>query len=154
MEHPEELVAAIMEEDRLLRQRVTQCPEHLRETHGAGGSLSLKDTLGHLAFWDSYAVSFFTRKLDGPIENDAPPVNFEQRSREELRRVRTMPFPEVVELYGLATRDLVHFLRTRWHDLSEKQRLDFSLPLKHRRHHRLLLDKALGADLWEKEEEA
>jgi len=57
--------------------------------------------------------------------------------------VRALPFEEVIELYHQATRELVGFLRIRWPDLSAKQRQDFQVPLKHRRHHRLLLERAL-----------
>lgn len=147
MNRPDQLISAILEEDRLLRRRLEQCPEVLREVRESGGLLSFKDTLGHLAFWDSFAVRFFTRKLDGTVENDSPPLNFEQRNRQELKRVRQLSFAEVMKLYGEATRDLITFLNSRWHELSDKQRRDLHLPLKHRRHHRLLLEKTLGTQL-------
>jgi len=159
MNRPDELISAIVEEDRLLLSRLEQCPDAFLEMRGSGGLLSFKDTLGHLAFWDSFAVRFFTRKLDSTVENDSPPLNFEQRNRQELQRVRQLSFTEVMKLYGKATRDLITFLNSRWHELSEKQRRDLFLPLKHRRHHRLLLEKTLGSQqdtdlLKEHEEEA
>jgi hypothetical protein len=54
---------------------------------------------------------------------------------------------------------LVRFLQNRWGDLSTKERQDFHVPLKHRRHHRLLLERALGLgpptqDLLEREGQA
>lgn len=143
MDRPDTLIAAIMDEDRLLRERLDLSPRELREVKGSGGTLSLKDTLGHLAFWDSFAVQFFNRKLDGVDEGETRPVNFEQRNREELQRIRELPFDEVYLLYRSATRNLISFLRNRWHELSAQQRRDIRLPLKHRRHHRLLLDSAL-----------
>jgi len=143
MERPDTLIAAILEEDRLLRERLDLCPDQLREVKGSGGTLSLKDTLGHLAFWDSFAVQFFNRKLDGVDAGQTRRVNFEQRNREELQRIRELPFDEVFALYRTATRNLISFLRNRWHELSVQQRRDIRLPLKHRRHHRLLLDSAL-----------
>lgn len=145
MDRPDTLIAALVEEDRLLRQLMDECPVSLRDVRGPGGTLSLKETLGHLAFWDTFAVGFFLSKLDASSEKPTPPVNFEQRSREELKRMHKLPFGEILDLYGGATQGLVDFLRGHWHELSPKQRGDFSVPLKHRRHHRLLLAKALAA---------
>jgi hypothetical protein len=142
MDRPDALIADIVEEDRLLRERLERCPATWRERPGSGGSLSFKDTLGHLAFWDSFAVQFFNRKLDGIGQEYAQPVNFEERNREEMRRIRQLPFAEVHELYQEATSNLISFLRNRWHDMSAQQRRDIRLPLKHRRHHRLLLENA------------
>jgi hypothetical protein len=145
MEKPDTLIALFMEEDRMLRQLLALCPVEDREVRGSGGTLSLKETLGHLAFWDSFAVRFFEDKLAG-TDNASLPRDFEKQSREELKRLRKLPFDDVLESYQNSTRELIAFLQNRWHELSAKQRLDFHVPLKHRRHHRLLLSRALASE--------
>jgi len=142
MDRADALIAAIEEEDRLLCDQLARCPKTLREMRGSGNSLSFKDTLGHLAFWDSFAVQFFNQRLDGMVRDDSERINFEERNRQELKRIRDLPYAEVHELYRKATRDLQAFLRQRWHELSSKERRDIHLSLKHRRHHRVLLENA------------
>ncbi len=144
MERPDTLIALFMEEDGLLRQLLARCKPEDREVRGSGGTLSLKETLGHLAFWDSFAVRFFEEKLAGT--DHSLPMDFEKQSREELKRLRKLPFDDVLASYQNSTRELIAFLQNRWQDLSPKQRLDFHVPLKHRRHHRLLLARALGGE--------
>ncbi len=148
MSNPRNIVATIVEEDRLLRDNLTRCPVRFREIPGPGGSLSFKETLGHLAFWDTFAVEFFTQKLDQSTPKPEPPDDFEQRSRQELQRVRKLSFDKVLAYYSEATSRLLDFLEDFWGDLSEKQRRDFLVPVKHRRHHRLKLARALLS--WEK----
>jgi hypothetical protein len=137
------LLEAIDKEDRLLRQRLTGCPAPLREMNGPEGSLSFKATLAHIAFWDDFTINFFTRKLDEGSCNLPAPVDFEERSAEALAAAAQLPFGEVLARYLEATGALTDFLRTNWDKLSDKQRNDFWVPLKHRRHHRIALFKAL-----------
>ena len=53
--HKDALVDAFTEEDRLLRHRLAACPRAFRERRGPDGSLSFKETLAHIAFWDNPA---------------------------------------------------------------------------------------------------
>ncbi len=141
MENSDSLVAAIVDEDRRLRDLIDRFPPDRRDKEGPAGALSVKETLGHLAFWDSYAVLFFEGRLDG--EGEGGVVDFERRNRQEMKRLRGLPWDEVLALYGDATVSLARFLSARWRDLSDKERLDFVTPLRHRRHHRMLLQRAL-----------
>ena len=145
MDKPDTLIALLREEDRLMRQLLERCPPEDRETRGKGGTLSLKETLGHLAFWDTFAIQFFEARLAGADPHETP-SEFERRSREELERLRELSFDQAHERYLRATGGLIAFLQAHWHELSPKQRQDFHVPLKHRRHHRLLLLRALGGD--------
>jgi hypothetical protein len=141
------LLAAFADEDRLLMELIQRCRDEARELRGPGGGLSLKETLGHLAFWDSFAVGFFQHKLTGGDANDLSDIDFEKRNRQEMRRLRGLPFDEALALYREATASLAGFLSRHWRDLSERERADFLVPLKHRRHHRMLLEKALASAL-------
>ncbi|MFH1842564.1 MAG: hypothetical protein ABIF77_05105 [bacterium] len=143
MDRPDTLITALVDEDCLLRQLMAQWPPESRDVPGPGSNLSFKDTLGHLAFWDTFAVDFFTGKLGSSTEIPRQPVNFEEQSRLELERLRLLPFDEVLQFYSQATRGILDFLRENWAELSSRERLDFAVPLKHRRHHRLLLRKTL-----------
>jgi hypothetical protein len=141
------LVDALKDEDRLLRQRLANCPRELRETRSPDGALSFKETLGHIAYWDSFTVEFFTAKLDvGSCEPEAP-VDFEGRSREALREMAGLPFGEILARYLEATGALVEFLKDNWERLSARERRDFWVPLKHRRHHRIALFGAMDSSL-------
>jgi hypothetical protein len=137
------LVVALREEDRLLRRLVARLPRAARELHGTDGTLSCKETLGHIAFWDDFTVDFFQHKLDIDACALPPPVEIEERSREALSRIRCLPFGEVLARYLESTGALIAFLDARWSSLSERERHDFWVTLKHRRHHRLCLAQAL-----------
>ncbi len=139
LSHWGSLVDAINEEDRLLRARLATCPRPLREKRGPGGALSFKETLGHIAFWDSFTVDFFAARLDVGSCEPSPPVNFEERSRAALRAVADLPFGEVLARYLEATGALIDFIRKNWDQLSPREKHDFWVPLKHRRHHRIAL---------------
>lgn len=138
------LIAAFAEEDRLLLELIRRCPEGARELAGPAGGLSLKETLGHLAFWDSFAVTFFREKLAGGDPSTVSDVDFEARNRQEMKRLRALPFDESLARYREATAALTGFLSRHWRDLSESEREDFLVPLKHRRHHRLMLERTLA----------
>lgn len=140
------MVEAIKEEDRLLRHYLTLLPKPARDTCGLEGTLSFKETLGHIAFWDDFTVQFFQCKLDKTSCALPPPVRFEERSREALRRVRALPFGEVLARYLESTGALIEFLTTHWNELSAREKHDFWVPLKHRRHHRISLMQTLGLD--------
>jgi hypothetical protein len=139
----EPLIAALKDEDQLLRNHLKGCPRLLRETRGPDGALSAKETLGHIAFWDNFTVDFFSRKLDVGSCDPAPPINFEERSREALKEVQELPFGEVLARYLEATGALVEFVQASWERLTPRERADFRVPLKHRRHHRIALERAI-----------
>lgn len=143
MQECNELIEAILAEDRTLRNRLTLCGGRLREAAGAAGTLSFKETLGHIAFWDDFAVHFFRRKLQDDSVRRESPEEFEELSRAALDRVRRQPFPEVLSTYIAATGQLVEFLRENWEKLSERERQDFWVPLQHRMHHRAALFQSL-----------
>ena len=145
MERLDRLVGALQDEDRQLRELLQRIPPDRREKAGPGGSLSVKETLGHLAFWDSFAVLFFECKLRGDETEAGGAIDFEQRNRQEIKRLRTLPWHDVLERYGDATLHLAQFLRSHWFELSDRERADFATPLRHRRHHRLLLERALSS---------
>ncbi len=147
MDTPVNLIAAFADEDRRLLELAASCPPAWRERRGPGGTLSLKETLGHLAFWDAFAVEFFQRKLvaGAEEEDDAGALDFEQRNQQEMHRLAALPYEKVLARYQAATAAITAFLNRRWPDLSEKERTDFLVPLRHRRHHRLLLERALAA---------
>ncbi len=137
------LVEAIMEEDRLLRERLMKCPRELRNLKGPQGALSFKETLGHIAFWDNFTVDFFSHKLDKASMDPGPLVNFEERSRKALKTISKLPFGEVLVRYLEATGALTSFLGEHWDELSPREKHEFWVPLKHRRHHRVSLFEAL-----------
>lgn len=103
------------------------------------GSLSVKDTLGHIAFWDDFTVQFFLCKIDPGAHRLAPPQNFEQSSADAIIAMRKLPFGEVLARYLEAHGALLDFLEGHWAAMSVKERNDFWIPLKHRRQHRQLL---------------
>lgn len=137
------LVDAILEEDRLLRARLAECPQEVREKKGPYEALSFKETLGHIAFWDNFTVDFFSNKLDNTSLNPCPLVNFEERSKKALEKNSNLPFGEVLVRYLEATGALTTFLGKHWDELSPREKNDFWVPLKHRRHHRIALFQTL-----------
>ncbi len=137
------LVDAILEEDRLLRSRLTDCPTGLRGERGSEGALSFKETLSHIAFWDNFTVDYFSNKLDLKSLNPNPLVNFEERSSMALEAAAKLPFGEVLARYLEATGALTQFLGMHWAELNPREQHDFWVPLKHRRHHRISLFRAL-----------
>ena len=139
------LIDAIIEEDSLLRQRLASCPSQFRDLRGPGGTLSFKETLGHIAFWDDFTVQFFASRLDRRSRNPQPPADFERRSAEALTAMRSLPFGEVLARYLEATGALIDFLRGNWRLLDERDRKNFWVPVKHRRHHRLTLFRELDS---------
>jgi hypothetical protein len=143
VEQRDSLIAALAREDQLLRRCIARCGPQRLEQSGRAGSLSPKEVFGHLAYWDDYTVDFFASRLDGVGEGVPPPRNFEQLSRCELARIARLPFAEVERCYARATERLLEFLRRHWSDISPRQRHDFRVPLRHRRHHRQILEASL-----------
>lgn len=143
MDSLQNLVRAIAEEDRRLRQLLAAFPRSSLETRTRIGSLSFKETLGHLAFWDDFTSHFFHCKIDSCSCRVPPPVDFEESSRKAMLAMSRLPFGEVLARYLEATGTLLGFLKDHWGDLSVKERNDFWVPMRHRREHRL----ALGEDL-------
>jgi hypothetical protein len=138
------MIAAFNDEDRRLRELAQAFPPPFRETPPESGKLSLKQTLGHLAFWDRFTVEFFDARCHDRQVEALSLGEFEARNREELERIFDMPYELVHEIYETATRELLGFLRDHWDDLDEDLRANFHIPLQHRRHHRRLLGKALA----------
>ena len=153
MTSAESLIEAIHDEDRQLRAVLQECPARLLEGDLGESALNPKEVLGHLAYWDELALDFFKTRVARAaareensgrrIAEPVYPVNFEERSREELARIRAESFAVVLRRYGEATATLIAFLNDQWEHLSQAERNDFRIPLKHRRHHRLLLIGAL-----------
>jgi hypothetical protein len=146
MDRLEALIASIVEEDRRLRALVDRLSPEARKGEESAGTRSAKETLGHLAFWDGFTVRFFEDRLNDRRTGSGL-ADFEARDRQERKRLRGCPFAEVLTTYDEATTGLVAFLRDHWPDLSDREHADLITPLRHRRHHRLLLDRALGAAL-------
>lgn len=145
MYSPETLIAAYADEDRRLQEVARQYPPARRGDKLRSEGLSLVQTLGHLAFWDIYAVRFYEARIE---DRAVPPLSFsefESRNRHELQRLYGLPFEQVREAYLSATHDLLAFLRLHWDDLDEQEQTNFTIPLKHRRHHRHLLQEHLKA---------
>ena len=153
MTSAESLIEAIQDEDRQLRAVLQECPARLLEGDLPESALNPKEALGHLAFWEELAVEFFKSRIARAaargetsgrrVAEPVHPVNFEQRSRDELSRIRREPFAVIYRRYGETTATLIAFLNDQWENLSPAERSDFRIPLKHRRHHRLLLIGAL-----------
>ncbi len=142
MEKPDHLIAALADEDQRLNELIAGCPPERRERSGPGGMMGPKETIGHLAFWDSFAVAFFTRKLEGAVQRESG-VDLERLNKQEMKQLRRRPWEDVLAAYRAATTDLVRFLRAHWRELSDDERAAFLTPLRHRRHHRLLLARSL-----------
>jgi hypothetical protein len=144
MDRLEALIASIVEEDRRLRALVDRLSPEARGRAELIGTRSAKETLGHLAFWDGFTVRFFEDRLSDRRTGSGL-ADFEARDRQERKRLRGCPFAEVLTTYDAATAGLVAFLRDHWQALSDREHADLMTPLRHRRHHRLLLDRALSA---------
>lgn len=140
------LINAIKEEDELLRLLVVRIPRGDREVRGEASELNFKDTLGHIAFWDDFTVQFFRAKLDRTRCALSAPVDFEERSRQELEYLRPLPFGEVLARYLESTGRLVDFLREHWGGLTAEEQHEFWVPLQHRRQHRLALYALFALD--------
>lgn len=138
------LADALIDEDRRLRRRLASCPSGLREGRGPDGTLSFKETLGHIAFWDDFTVRFFTARLNPAQLLPVAPHDFDILSRQAIQDADRRPFGEVLAGYLEATAALVAFLSRSWDQLSAREQEDFWVPLKHRRHHRLALEQAMG----------
>ena len=139
------LADELLDEDRILRRRLATLSSELRSSRGPDGSLSFQETLGHLAYWDAFTVQFFTAKLDRGGPPPLPPADFARQSEEAIAGASELPFADVLARYLKATGALVGFISRHWDELSEKEQKDFWVPLKHRRHHRDALFKALDA---------
>lgn len=137
------LTDALIDEDRRLRRRIAACPQVLREGRGPGGTLSCKETLGHIAFWDEYTVRHFAARLDPTVTLPAGPPDFEALSRDALARTGRRTFADVLAGYLEVTGNLVAFIANNWERLAPGEREGLWVPLKHREHHRQELEKAI-----------
>lgn len=130
------LVAAFAEEDRRLTDLVEAFPVALLDTPGRRHKLSLKQTLGHLGFWDDFAVEFYTHRLEADATETVTFDDFETRNARLMDRLRGEAWETVLASYRRATRDITAFLNRHWDELDEEARENFKIPLKHRRYHR------------------
>lgn len=133
------LVEGIRREDAELRLLVGSIPRDQRDRRPQNGRLSVKDTLGHLAYWDDFTVHFFLSKVDPAACRVPPPKDFEMASCRAMATMADLPFGEVLARYLEATAAILDFLQEYWPRLTLKEREDFQIPLKHRRSHRLEL---------------
>lgn len=143
LNQPETLINALQDEDKKLRAHLADIPRSIRSKSGPDGGLSFKETLGHIAYWDNFTVEFFAAKLNVGSFEPAPPVDFEERSQDALKALVELPFGEVLARYLEATGALQDFVKTNWGKLSARERHDFWVPVKHRRHHRIGLEGAI-----------
>ena len=130
------LIAAYAEEDRRLMELIAGFPVALRETVGRTHRLSLKQTIGHLAFWDDFAVAFYNARLHAGHPDSLTFAEFEKKNRHLLERLCAEDWEAVLASYRRATRELSAFLTEHWDDLADDVRDSFKIPLKHRRYHR------------------
>lgn len=144
MDRLEALIGSIVDEDRRLRVFIEHLSPEDQESAAPTGTMSAKEMLGHLAFWDGFTVRFFEDRL-GDRRTGSGLADFEARDRQERKRLRGRPYAEVLAIYDDATAQLVDFLRGHWHALSDREHSDLLTPLRHRRHHRLLLERSFGA---------
>ena len=122
-----------------MRHRLAECPRVFRECRGPDGALSFKETLAHIAFWEDFTVNFFFRKIDRGSCTPPPPVEFEKLSRQAMEEFSKLPFGEVLARYLEAAGAMTDFIRNNWEKLTERERHNFWIPLRHRRQHRLVL---------------
>ncbi len=139
------LLDAFKDEDLRLRRLVDDCPCGLDDRRTDEECLSLKATLGHIAYWDDFTVEFFACKLDPASNPPPPPLDFETVSANAIAAIETLTFNEVRDLYTAANEAILGFLHDRWNELSVYDRHQFWVPLQHRRQHRLMLEKTLVA---------
>lgn len=137
------LIAAYAEEDRRFMELVDAFPVSARDHRGSEDRLSLKQTLGHIAFWDDYATRFYDTRCHHGAPEALTPEQFEERNQQVLELVCSNPYEDVLQTYREATRMIAVFLREHWLDLDETSRENFKIPLKHRRHHRRRLQEVL-----------
>ncbi len=147
------LIDGIRREDGALRRLVGAYPREIRDQRSQSGLLSAKDTLGHLAYWDDFTVHFFLSKIDPASCRVPPPSDFEAASRRAMVTMADLPYGEVLARYLEATGSILEFLEKHWSELSERERMDFQIPLKHRRQHRIKLYEAWQAIDWDGLEE-
>ncbi len=139
------LVEAYELEDKLLRELVSAFPRELRSSPGPDGALSCHATLAHLAYWDGFTVDFFRSKLEPGSCPAQAPVDFEDRDRAALDQWSRLPFGEILARYLEASADLRDFLASFWDRLSDREKQEFRIPLRHHRDHRLALERSLAA---------
>ena len=140
------LIAAYAEEDRRLMDLVSGFPVALREVCARKHKLSLKQTIGHLAFWDDFAVDFYKAQCEEGRPDSLSFADFEKKIRHLLERLCAEDWETVLASYRRATRELCAFLTEHWDHLEDDVRESFKIPLKHRRYHRRRLAE-LGQSL-------
>lgn len=138
------LIAAYAEEDRRLMDLVAGFPVELRDVGGRLHRYSLKQTVGHLAFWDDFAVEFYHAYCHEGCPASLSFSDFEDKNRHLLKQLCDQDWEMVLANYRRATRELCVFLTSHWDELDEDARRNFKIPLKHRRHHRRRLADLAG----------
>ncbi len=140
------LIAAYAEEDRRLRDLVAGFPVALRDVCGRLHHQSLKQTIGHLAFWDDFAVEFYHAYCRAEHPESLTFSDFEAKNHFLLKELCAQDWETVLASYRRATCELCLFLTGHWDELETVARENFKIPLKHRRHHRRRLFE-LAAEL-------
>jgi hypothetical protein len=135
------LIAAYADEDRRLTELVSGFPESLRDTCGRRHRLSLKQTIGHLAYWDDFAVDFYRARCSEENPEPLSFAEFEEQNRDLIEQLCAQDWETILSSYRRATRRLCAFLTERWDELDEGARDNFKIPLKHRRYHRRRLSE-------------
>ena len=140
------LIAAYADEDRKLTELVAGFPVALRDAGGRRHRLTLKQTIGHLAYWDDFAVDFFLARCGEEHPQPLSFADFEAQNRDLIGQLCAQDWETILASYRDATRRLCAFLAEHWSELDDGARENFKIPLKHRRHHRRRL-RELAADL-------
>jgi len=130
------LIAAYAEEDRRLSELFVVFPVALRDAVGRRHRLSLKQTIGHLAYWDDFAVDFYLAYCSEDHPEPLSFAEFEEQNRHLVDQLCAQDWGTILSSYRRATRRLCAFLAEHWNELDEDVRDNFKIPLKHRRHHR------------------
>ncbi len=138
------LIAAYAEEDRRLMELVESFPLSSRDVVPRHFKYSLKQTLGHLAFWDNHAIGHFEALCNRASVEAITIAEFEERHKHQLKELIAEPWAPVLESYRAITSALLKFLAEHWENLDEPSRENFKIPLKHRRYHRRKLGEMLA----------
>ncbi len=138
------LIAAYKEEDARLRRLCGIYPLRRRNDVPPGCDRSLTQILGHIAYWDHYAIRFYRQRLAGEQTESLTFEQFLARDAAERQRLESLPYQLAFDAYVDCTEQLLAFLEEAWEEMDEQMRGDFTIPLEHRRHHRKQLERGLN----------
>lgn len=96
-------------------------PEERMTERGAAGDWSVKDLLGHIAFWDSCTVERLENQIsDAPQEVDDGEVDFESLNQEQHALRQNQPLSDAIAEMERTHEQLVALL-TRIPDVSPEE---------------------------------